>query len=152
MYENIGKKLKGLAIAVFIIMLILSIVGGAIIIIVDDDLVAVGIVVMLVMPLVAWISSWFLYGFGELVDKVCDIEERNRRQEQDAVQQQKLTLAAELAKLKQTVHKMPVKQDQQAVSQPQNQSFAAVRICLSCGNKCGSGERFCSSCGKQLNP
>ena len=76
MYENIGKKLKGLALAVFIIMFILSIVGGAIIIIVDDDLVAVGIVVMLVMPLVAWISSWFLYGFGELIDKVCDIEER----------------------------------------------------------------------------
>ena len=70
MYDNIGGKIKGLARAIFFIEAIGSIITG----------IALGVeyefcfIICLIGPLVAWISSWLLYGFGELVDKACDIE------------------------------------------------------------------------------
>ena len=35
----------------------------------------VGIVVFLIGSLIAWISSWLIYGYGELIDKMSDIAE-----------------------------------------------------------------------------
>lgn len=81
MYDNIGKKIKGLAKAIFITEAIISIILGAALIIMDDDLMLYGIISIFVGPLVAWVSSWLLYGYGELIDKTCDIERNTRRGE-----------------------------------------------------------------------
>ena len=78
MYDNIGKKLKGFAKTIFAICLIASVIGGIAIMAIDGDLAIIGIIVMAVGILVSWISTWFLYGFGEIVDKVCDIEKNTR--------------------------------------------------------------------------
>jgi hypothetical protein len=37
-----------------------------------------GLLVMVVGPIIAWVSSWLLYGFGELIDKASDIERNTR--------------------------------------------------------------------------
>ena len=74
MYDNIGKKIKVLAKAVFIVEAICAIIGGIITLITDEDLILFGILLLFLGPLVAWVSSWLLYGFGELIDKVGDIE------------------------------------------------------------------------------
>ena len=44
----------------------------------DEDFIDTAIILLFVGPIVAWISSWLLYGFGELIDKVCDIERNTR--------------------------------------------------------------------------
>ena len=76
MFDNIGKKLKGLAKWTFIVEAIAAIIGGIIVIVEEDEV--IGLLLLFLGPVIAWISSWVLYAFGELVDKACDIE-RNMR-------------------------------------------------------------------------
>ena len=71
LYKNIGKKIKILAFCSFIVEAITSILVGI-------DAIgrpyeyggseAVGILILLLGPVVAWVGSWLLYGFGELVE------------------------------------------------------------------------------------
>lgn len=73
MYDNIGGKIKGLAKAVFIVETIAAAITGIALMASDEDLIPSGLLVMVLCPLVAWVSSWLLYGFGELIEKTCDI-------------------------------------------------------------------------------
>jgi hypothetical protein len=74
MYKNIGKKIKTLAKAMFIIEAIASVISGIALMPIDDEFILYGLLIIFFGPVVAWVSSWILYGFGELVDKTCDIE------------------------------------------------------------------------------
>ena len=71
MYDNIGAKIKGLSKAIFIIETIVSVIVG--IMVYNEGWIYIGVIVMMVGPIVAWLLSWLLYGFGELIDKTCDI-------------------------------------------------------------------------------
>ncbi len=73
LYGNIGKKLKGLAMGVFIVEAIGSFITAIALMAEDEDLIPIGFLFLFFGPVIAWVSSWLLYGFGELVDKVCDI-------------------------------------------------------------------------------
>lgn len=70
MYSNIWKKIKGLAKAIFITETIGCIIGAIAIFSTDavDDFAIVGVLLLILGPLVAWVSSWILYGFGELIE------------------------------------------------------------------------------------
>lgn len=76
MYDNISNKIKGLANAIFIIEAILSFVLG--IILLSNEELLYGFLTLAIGPLIAWISSWVLYGFGELIEKVSAIEQNTR--------------------------------------------------------------------------
>ena len=73
MYDRIGGKIKGLAKALFIVTAIAEVITGFAIIANDEDMILLGFLVIVVGPIIAWISSWLLYGFGELIDKVSEI-------------------------------------------------------------------------------
>ncbi len=73
MYSNIGGKIKGLAKTICIIEAILSAVGGVLLVALDDELIMYGMALAIVGPLIAWISSWTLYGFGELIERMTEI-------------------------------------------------------------------------------
>ena len=73
MYKEIGKKIKKLAIVVFVLEAILFFIGGIILMAINNDLFLVGILMMIIGPLLAWVSSFILYGFGELIDKTSEI-------------------------------------------------------------------------------
>ncbi|MBP3415329.1 MAG: hypothetical protein J6L81_09055 [Clostridia bacterium] len=68
MFTNIGKKIKIIAIATCIFFLVLSIILGLIIVMSAPDAAIVGILVMLIYPLVGFMSSAFIYGFGHLIE------------------------------------------------------------------------------------
>ena len=88
MYQNIGGKIKGLAKGLFIaqaIVYALSIFVATIITIVNAVVyetepllivayvllgLLVGFALAVLGIFVAWISTWVLYGFGELVEKI----------------------------------------------------------------------------------
>lgn len=76
MYENIGKKIKEMAKVVAIVLAVLAVIGGMVMIAVDSYLLVPGLLTMLLGPVLAWIGSFVLYGFGELVDKTCGIERK----------------------------------------------------------------------------
>ena len=78
MYNNIGGKIKGLAIATFIVAAIAAVITGIVLMCIDEDLILYGVLTLILGPVLAWISSWLLYGFGELIDKVSDIERNTR--------------------------------------------------------------------------
>ena len=79
MYDNIGKKIKGLAKAAFIVETIGVIISALVMMAEDEDMIPAAFCMILIGPLVAWVASWMLYGFGELIDKACDIERNTRR-------------------------------------------------------------------------
>ena len=73
MYDNIGGKIKVLAKVSFIVEAIAAVIAGIAFMIEDDEFILMGLLIMILGPVVAWVSSWMLYGFGELVDKTCEI-------------------------------------------------------------------------------
>jgi len=90
MYDNIGGKIKGLAKASFIVAAIAEVITGIALMATDEDLIGYGLLVMFVGPIVAWVSSWLLYGFGELIDKASDIERNTRGGERKSEAQAKV--------------------------------------------------------------
>ena len=68
MFDNIGGKIKSLAQVVCWIGIVCSVLYGIILIVADEDLAFLGFVVMIIGPLVSWVSSFTLYGFGQLVE------------------------------------------------------------------------------------
>ncbi len=74
MYNEVGKKIKGLMKTLLTIGIILSGVGGLAVMAIDDDMIVVGLLVAVVGSLASWIACIFAYAFGELVDKACNIE------------------------------------------------------------------------------
>ena len=78
MYDNIGGKIKGFAFVSFFILTIASVISGIGIWSSDDDYIMLGILVMVLGPFLSWMLSWLLYGFGELIDKVTEIEKNTR--------------------------------------------------------------------------
>ena len=73
LYENIGGKIKGLAKWAFIIEAIGSIITGIVLISADSDLGLYGLLTIFFGPVVAFVSTWILYAFGELVENTAII-------------------------------------------------------------------------------
>lgn len=89
MYDNIGGKLKLLAKIVFGIDAAIAIIGGLVLMSFDEDLIFIGFIVMIIGFIIAWIFSWFLYGFGQLIENSDIITDeyrnknKNRKNEND---------------------------------------------------------------------
>ena len=66
MYNNICGKIKSLAVWIFIVEAIAAIIGGITLIANDNGL--VGFLTIVFGPIAAWVSSWLLYGFGQLIE------------------------------------------------------------------------------------
>ena len=71
LYENIGGKIKKLAKWIFILEAISSVITGAVFL-VDGW----GLLLIIFGPIVALVSSWLLYSWGDLVDDIHEIRTR----------------------------------------------------------------------------
>lgn len=69
-YDDIGEKIKGWAKWAFIIGAILSVICAIIVMGTAEDawVIVVGLILLFVGPIVSWVSSWLIYGFGEIID------------------------------------------------------------------------------------
>lgn len=83
MYNEIGKKIKTLAKVLTVLGIVASVIYGIVILSFEQNW---GIIYILIMPFLIWASSFVLYGFGELIEKVCNIEKKigQRYPDQDA--------------------------------------------------------------------
>lgn len=79
MYNNIGAKIKTLAKLIFIVFAILSVIVAFMFMATDEEFIFFGVLMLFVGPLVSWVTSWILYGFGEIIEKVTQIEINTRR-------------------------------------------------------------------------
>ena len=66
MFKDIGKKIKVVA----KVYTWIGIIGGAIcgIVLLAFKIIIPGIIVLIVAPIISWLSMFTLYGFGQLID------------------------------------------------------------------------------------
>ncbi len=82
LYENIGGKIKNWAKWIFIVEVIGAIITGIILLSeakYDEIFILYGLLTIICGPIVAYVGSWILYAFGELVEKTCDNEYNTRQ-------------------------------------------------------------------------
>ncbi len=77
-YADIGKKIKGWAKWIFIVEASITVIGAIVMLFTAEDggMIFTALLTLILGPFLAWVSSWILYAFGELVDKTCE-NERN---------------------------------------------------------------------------
>ena len=81
-YDNIGGKIKGWAKWIFAIEAIAAVISGFVLMAQDEDMILIGLLVVVFGSIVAWVSSWLLYGYGQLIENSDIIaEEYNRKNE-----------------------------------------------------------------------
>ena len=84
MFENSGKKIKFIVELFFWIDLIFIIIGFAFLFNyamqlrgdASNVLLTVSLIMLVILPMFLWIAMLFLYGYGELIDKTCEIEKK----------------------------------------------------------------------------
>ena len=76
MYDNIGSKIKGLAMVICALEVTACVIGGLVLLAETGELIFA--LLLLFGPVVAWVSSWLLYGFGEGIEHLKDIEYNTR--------------------------------------------------------------------------
>lgn len=87
MFINISGKIKTLAVVLTVLGTLTSLFCGLNIL--DHVEGLLGILVIVFGTLWSWISSFLLYGFGELIDRVCGIHEMiDWKLQQEFVQEQ----------------------------------------------------------------
>ena len=81
LYENIGNKIKAWAKWIFVLGAIISVIGSIVDIINAEDpgQILAAIFMIFLGPLICWVSSWMVYGFGELIEKVSANESHTRK-------------------------------------------------------------------------
>lgn len=67
-FDNIGGKIKILAQVVCWIGIACSVISGFVIMASDEDMALLGLMIMIVGSLLSWVSSFTLYGFGQLIE------------------------------------------------------------------------------------
>ncbi len=87
-YKNIGRKIKMLAKIEFYIGIIFSILFSAIIFFaaIKSENVSLCITATIILIggfLASWIGNFFIYGFGEIIDKLCEIENNTKSVEEN---------------------------------------------------------------------
>ena len=132
MYSNIGKKIKGLAVGVCVVEAIGAVICGILLCIEEEAFAYV--LISIFGPIVAWVSSWLLYGFGEFVDNIGKIEENTRNKAKPSgVHQAHVQHVTE--KKKTEITKQEFKnQPEKSKDQPNKISEIAVK-CPECGEK-----------------
>lgn len=89
MFTNIGDKIKNLASVLAWLGIIGSIIGGIVMIAVglesSEIFVLFGFLTAIAGSLVSWIGSFLLYGFGELIDRVAQIDRKLNNQASQSI-------------------------------------------------------------------
>ncbi len=79
MYKNIGNKIKTLAKIVCIVIAIIWVMVGFVLIFnrySSPFVRLIGLLTIFISPFFAWISSFLLYGYGELIEQNAEINQK----------------------------------------------------------------------------
>ena len=83
MFDNIGGKIKGLAKVLCLVGIAVSAIGAIALWRANSyyqSTIVPGFIVLIVGSVGSWLSSLFTYGFGELIDRVTSIDEKQASQ------------------------------------------------------------------------
>lgn len=155
MFHNVGKTIKGIAVATFAVLCASAFISGIVLMASDEDLIGYGFLTWIVGPLVAFIDACFIYGFGEIVDTAI-INRKEEKQEYPVkvpvVSQPKpITPTAPQPKPKTTVaYPAPVQRAEppkKAVSSKVASEYIGKKWCSGCGEVLSLDVTECPVCG-----
>ncbi len=86
MFDNISLKIKNTALVFFWGVTICSVIAGFALL---DATNGASMLLALIGFLTSLVSAWCLYGFGEIIDKLCDIERNTQGGDKKANTQEK---------------------------------------------------------------
>ena len=119
LYENIGGKIKNWAKWTFIVEAVAAVIAGIAVIIDSEDFL-LAFALILLGPIVAFIGSWILYAFGELVEKTSDTNNVIRKIE-SYTRNLKITYQDEQATEESTKREPELKAQQEAVARAKSE-------------------------------
>lgn len=123
MFDNIGGKIKGLAMVATCIGILSSFLTGLIMMLGGN---VIGLFVMLLGSFASWLGSLTLYGFGQLIENTDKLIKLNR------------LMAEAIIK----TPNAPAPSAQVPVADPNT-----PWVCHNCGSPMGANDQFCVNCG-----
>ena len=145
MFDNIGGKIKTLAVVLCMIGIASSVIFALVLWAQNsryNSTVALGFGVLIGGALSSWIGSFFTYGFGELIEETS----RNR-----AVNEEIRALICKQNKYVLSEEERPVRAQAPARMDVQTKAASSdpnAGRCKSCGKKNPVYEQYCSDCGE----
>ena len=97
MFKNIGRKIKLLAQIFCWFQILIAVIGGIVVMVLLGKVInpftafLAGLLVIALLSLAAWISSFVIYGYGQLIDntdKLVTLAVRNERRQTGAARPQ----------------------------------------------------------------
>jgi hypothetical protein len=139
-------------------VLVLSVVAGVGLILTEEEFIFFALLVWVAGPLGAWVSSWFLYGFGEIICTLQAIEENTRgsalslkKQEKTAKQEpsKKSTPAKQTAKTPPSKAKtaLPEEEEEEEEDDEGVEEGTPQTRCPKCGKEHDFDYPKCPHCG-----
>lgn len=162
-YADIGKKIKNWAIWCFIIEALGAIITGLAFIIIEGiEYAWWALLVLIFGPIVAFVGSWLLYGFGELIEKtdknesntaaILNILNNSHKSNSNAQQTNKAEYTTQHTQ-KNSENATHANMAPKASYHPQKESPTDGTIfCPSCGFEQSQDRIVCFKCGKSLVP
>ena len=115
-YDNIGSKIKGLAQLAFAIEAIAAVITGIALMATHRTLILYGLLVLFIGPFLAWVSSWLLYGFGQLIENsdiiAAEYNRKNEKYEKNAVKNNERKQAQRKKAIKATMANPEIGEDE----------------------------------------
>ena len=148
MYSNIGKKIMTLAVVIAVISMIVSFSFG--IYLLTEERSAEGTLTMVFGPIASWISGFFLYGFGRLIDNSDYIAFKMGRRDGYGIPDTANDLDWSNPDDDDVEESVPAPQFVAQRVVAENKDSEAV-FCSSCGSRVESSSGFCVNCGNKIN-
>ena len=162
LYANIGKKIQSLAMWCFVIEALGACVTGVVLII--EGAFLAGFLTLRLGPIVAWVSTWALYGFGQMVDDLAatryemnwlhiisrDIASLDTQQKTDSAEKKSAPISkAEMEKLESAldIPEQECTETSDCKVDAPNQEWDGYWVCGKCKTKNLSTRTDCWSCG-----
>ena len=146
MYKNIGGKIKILAIVVAAIEAILFVILGIYMWWYTED--AFWGLFILIGVVISWVSSFVLYGFGVVVEKLCKIEENTggyNKSNHAPIDQTKYVPFSEMQE------ETYVDQKNHTDTYSTQQTYEDGYSCPRCKSVVYVGDNYCKVCGEKLD-
>ena len=77
LFSNVGGKIKAVAKTMYVIETVAAIIAAIALIAAGDDFAGFAVLSAILGPMVALVSAWILYGFGEIVENATNSNARN---------------------------------------------------------------------------
>ena len=132
MFDNIGKKLKGLAYFICFGGIIIFLIFG--IILLFDGLILIGLLTIIFGSLESWISSWITYAIGEIAENTSTYHPTSKQT---------------FVHVNNGKEEAEIKKTSVLVSKPSHSQSYQYKTCPHCGETVTSNT--CSMCGKENN-